>query len=475
MWNGKIKSGICAGIFSVSLFASLGLFGCGGAGGGDGQPALLGPVVGTSRTTTTSDSAPPTVSATSPANAASDVGTTSSVSATFSKAMTNPTLNTTSFTLVTTTSGAASSGTVTVSGNTATFTPSAALAASTQYTATIAAGVADAAGNPLAADFTWSFTTAAAPASGANFTTRCAQPGVIKCVGFDSAADISGNYQSNSGIVPPYTMFPGATPPALDTSVKASGASSLKFTIPSNSPADTSGSYFTNFSSDLLTQFGANSEFYVQWRQRFSPEFLNTIYQGAGGWKQVIIGTGDKPGGPFYASCTALETVLVNSYGRGFPHMYNSCTGSTSHGPYYGFEEPFGTYDFKLQNARPSPYCLYSQSTTGYFPPNGNCFGYVANEWMTFQVKIKTGSRANDEWQNSVVTLSVARENQASQPVFNFPINLTAGIPAEDQKFGKIFLLPYNTGKNPAQVHPTAYTWYDELIISRTPIADPAP
>src|SRR4026209_2623309 len=122
------------------------------------------------------------------------------------------------------------------------------------------------------------------PTGSLDFTTRCAQPGVIRCVGFDSASDIAGTYGNNSRILPP--SFSGAIPPALDTSVKASGASALKFTIPSNSPADTSGSYFTNFSSDLQTQFGANSEFYIQWRQRFSPEFLNTMYQGGSGWKQ---------------------------------------------------------------------------------------------------------------------------------------------------------------------------------------------
>ena len=44
---------------------------------------------------------------------------------------------------------------------------------------------------------------------------------------------------------------------------------------------------------------------------------------------------------------------------------------------------------------------------------------------------------------------------------------------AEDLKFGKIWLLPYDTGKDPSQSHPTAFTWYDELIISRTQIADP--
>ena len=317
------------------------------------------------------------------------------------------------------------------------------------------------------------------PPGTASFSTRCAQPGVLKCVGFDSPADISGTYGDNSGILS------GATTPQLDSSVKASGASSLKFTIPSNSGADTSGSFFTNFSTDLSTQFSENAEFYVQWRQRFSPEFLNTFFTGGGGWKQAIIGAGDKPGctaatsanGLCSSSCTALETVVQNTFQRGFAQMYNSCTGSTSHGAFNPFEEPFNGFDFKLQNARPSPFCLYSQGQTNppsFFPPAGNCIGYFPNEWMTFQVKIKTGPRVNDEWVNSFVTLWIAREGQLSQMALNWgPYNLTAGQLADNLKYGKVWLLPYDTGKSSAQVHPTGFTWYDELIISRTQIADP--
>jgi len=264
----------------------------------------------------------------------------------------------------------------------------------------------------------------------------------------------------------------------LDTSVKASGASSLKFTIPSNSPADTSGSYFTNFSADLSRVFGENTEFYIQWRQRFTTAFLTTQYAGGLGWKQVIIGTGDQPG-TLYSSCTDLETVVVNGSDRGFAQMYNSCTGSASHGAFFPFEEPFASpansSDFKLQNARPSPYCLYSQSGAGRFPPNGNCFGYFPDEWMTFQVKIKTGPRVGNEWQGSRVSLWIAREGQPSQLAIDFPINLTAGDAAVDQKFGKVWLLPYNTGKDSSISYPQTFIWYDELIISTTLIADPAP
>jgi hypothetical protein len=339
------------------------------------------------------------------------------------------------------------------------------------------AGTSDAAPPPVppadaAIDLPPSPTTAPPPPlpPGAPFATRCAQPGVVKCVGFDSAADIAGGYGDNSGI------FSGTTTPALDPTTKASGNSSLKFTLPAVSGADTSGSFFTDFSDDRSVRFGENQEFFVQWRQRFSPEMLTTKYQGGGGWKQIIVGTGDTPSN-WYASCTALETVLQNSYHGGFPRSYNSCTGSTSHGPYWPFEEPFGAYDFKLQNARPAPYCLYSQGQTDpvtFFAPTGNCFGYAPNEWMTFQMRIKTGPRVNDEWAGSFVTVWMAREGKASELVIDWgPFNLTAGDPSEDQRYGKVWLLPYNTGRSAAVSNPVAYTWYDDLIVSRNKIADP--
>jgi hypothetical protein len=297
---------------------------------------------------------------------------------------------------------------------------------------------------------------------------------VIRCVGFESASDIAGRVasRSNTGID---RNSPNDLLPELDTTVKASGASSLKFTVPSNSGAGGSGQYWANFSTDLATRFGADAEFYIQWRQRFSPEFLSTVYASvnggsAGGWKQVIIGTGDTPGG-FQSSCTALETVVQNTNQRGFAQMYNSCTGSASHPPFFGFEEPFGLSDFKLQNARTAPFCLYSQRGAAQFPPGGNCIGYFPNEWMTFQIGIKTGALVNGEFQNSLVALWIAREGQPSQLAISYRISLSAGAPGD--QFGKVWLLPYHTNKDAAQAHPAGFTWYDDLIISHAAIADP--
>lgn len=115
----------------------------------------------------TLDTTRPTVTTTSPMNLATGVAANSLVSATFSESMRNSTLTTASVTVAKTIGGAAVAGTVSVTGNTVTFTPSTALAGSTQYTATVTTVAKDAAGNPLAANFIWIFTTAAATTTAA--------------------------------------------------------------------------------------------------------------------------------------------------------------------------------------------------------------------------------------------------------------------------------------------------------------------
>jgi hypothetical protein len=100
------------------------------------------------------DTTPPSVTSINPAGNATGVSVSTSITATFSEAMDSSTITTSTFTV----SGV--SGTVTYSGNTATFTPSGNLAYNTTYTATITTGVRDLAGNAMASNYTWSFTTA---------------------------------------------------------------------------------------------------------------------------------------------------------------------------------------------------------------------------------------------------------------------------------------------------------------------------
>lgn len=125
--------------------------------------ALASDFVWTFTTGASANSTPPAVVSEDPADAVSGVAINTNVSATFSEAVVPATITAARFTL--TGSGATLvAGTVTYAstGNAAIFTPAADLAANTKFTATIAAGVKDQAGNALASDFVWTFTTGAA-------------------------------------------------------------------------------------------------------------------------------------------------------------------------------------------------------------------------------------------------------------------------------------------------------------------------
>ena len=114
------------------------------------------------------DTVAPTVSGVSPSEGATGVNATANTEATFSEGMDPATISSSTFSL--TKQGASQPLTAQVSYDAATkkatLDPTADLEASSTYTATIkggSGGVKDLAGNPLGADKTWSFTTAAPP------------------------------------------------------------------------------------------------------------------------------------------------------------------------------------------------------------------------------------------------------------------------------------------------------------------------
>lgn len=136
-WSVKhVMKGFCAAI--VLIFA-----GCGGGGG-----------------TTTAYVSSPAVQKVSPANGATGVALNSGVSIIFSEAMDPTSITNGNFTV----SGPAGSlsATITASGNSAILRPGLPLLPNTTYTATIAKGAKNAAGVPLASDYTWTITTGTA-------------------------------------------------------------------------------------------------------------------------------------------------------------------------------------------------------------------------------------------------------------------------------------------------------------------------
>jgi hypothetical protein len=132
----------------IPLLLAAALAGCGGGDSDSNAGGSAAP-----------DKQAPTVSATTPADVATGVPTNRAVSAVFDEALDASSISAASFTL-TGPGKTPVAGAVSVMGTTAIFTPTSPLAASTAYQATLSTGVKDSAGNTLAAQRLWGFTTA---------------------------------------------------------------------------------------------------------------------------------------------------------------------------------------------------------------------------------------------------------------------------------------------------------------------------
>jgi hypothetical protein len=108
--------------------------------------------------TSNPDRTPPTVVSTVPLNGTTQVSRTNGISVTFSESMSTSSMIASTFTF-----NPSIGGTLSYTGNTATFVPAAPLAGGVTYTATVTTAAEDRAGNNLAAPFSWSFTTDPAP------------------------------------------------------------------------------------------------------------------------------------------------------------------------------------------------------------------------------------------------------------------------------------------------------------------------
>jgi Ice-binding-like/Bacterial Ig-like domain/Quinohemoprotein amine dehydrogenase, alpha subunit domain III len=163
--------------------------------------SLASPFVWTFTTSAATDTTAPTVISTNPANAATGVALNQKIAATFSEVMDASTITTTTFTLKQGTTAVA--GTVSYAGTTATFTPTANLTASTVYTATITIGAKDLAGNSLASNFVWTFTTGT--------TSNTSAPTVTLTVPADKATAVGINQTINA------TFSAGMDPATINT------------------------------------------------------------------------------------------------------------------------------------------------------------------------------------------------------------------------------------------------------------------
>ena len=167
----------------LSLLLPFFLSACGGGGG------------------STADTTAPTVSSTSPASDATAVARNSTLTATFDEDIFATTVDASSFTLAKSGSGTVP-GSVSFDGvsNVASLTPENPLAMLTAYTATASTAITDLSGNALAANYSWSFTTAdGAWGSAALIETDNAGDAFEPQIAFDSSGNALAVWRQSDG------------------------------------------------------------------------------------------------------------------------------------------------------------------------------------------------------------------------------------------------------------------------------------
>jgi hypothetical protein len=267
-----------------------------------------------------------------------------------------------------------------------------------------------------------------------------------------------------SGLYPAGNGSFGGT---IDTTVTASGGGSLKFTIPSNGPANSAGYWRQLFTSNQAASpssaqmFQQNSTFYIQYRQRFSPEFLTNQWPSNSGgttyWKQQIISNDN-------STCGQVEITTVNDNNYGYPMMYGQCGADV-------YQVPTGSSDF-LNEQGDTPTSGYNCHYQKANNTSTSCFMYPSNTWVAFYYKVSIGT-----WGQPDSTIQ-AWVSVGGGPYKEW-INITNHTLYEDagsagKDYDMVTLLPYMTGRNSSiSAGPIAYTWYDELIVSSQAIAAP--
>lgn len=321
------------------------------------------------------------------------------------------------------------------------------LSPSTTYAYTIAA--VDGAGNVSSQSTGASATTLAQSSGGSDFQSRCNASGVIMCKGFDIAADFVPAVWPAPGIYGPDSCT-NCRYPVQDTSVAASGASSMKFIINGQTSSNMAGSLRQHFGQS----FGNNSTFYVQFALRYDPNLVNINWnqQMGTGWKSVIFHGA-------LETCSDVELTTVVYYDAKFQHMYTDCGGRgiwTSQNTPLSFQQGDYNCDFGAVD---------SGNTSGCWKYNN-----LANTWITYYYKVHIGTYGTP---SSSIEAWYAINGQPYKKfvsIFNFQLNNQNGA---SNNYAYATITPYMTSKSQSIDHATAYMWLDDFIVSTQPIVAP--
>lgn len=314
----------------------------------------------------------------------------------------------------------------------------------------------------------------------ADWQERSSGPGVVNAIRFDSAADVANG-----------VLIDGLQDRVSWTNeIKTSGSGALRFDV-LNSDAANSGNWRWYLKPDQ-SSFGAGDEFYVQYRYystedmwRYKPDHGS----GTGGYKLSIVSH-------WSSSNQANEIVTQNTNYRGFPQLYWQ-DGRAFVDAQEVRNTPCNSGNFVFQNAidrgtpsNPSTCAEYAQrygplydyGSGSDFPsagditnqggghPNADAamagVAMPTNDWMTILTRIRVGTFGTS---SSEIDVWIARNGEDYVKTQEYRNVLLGAGP----DFNALWLLPYDTGKQPNTKGRSSFVVYDEVIVSTETIAAP--
>ena len=300
--------------------------------------------------------------------------------------------------------------------------------------------------------------------------------------------------------------------PGLNSDGEGSG--SLKMTLTAG--CGDAGSYFINFTPDgswLVSPTPAEvagrthaKTVYIQWRAKFDCDFLWTDcdpsspdYQtthrayerddgGPTAMKQVILSEGQRPELNYGTPACGFIQAYVN---HGPDHYYEVSTKCNSNWQVEARPLTDGFFNIELQPGAQN-HCLWKippqweKRVWGLIDPD--CVQIVADEWLTFQLRIEiNGWETSEEFKagqrSSRISLWVAREGEPQRLVIDWPHSFIQpwGIKSDgsisgdpEHGLGK-FWLPFHIFHRSTLVnHPQASVLFDSIIVSPNLIPNPS-
>ena len=233
------------------------------------------------------------------------------------------------------------------------------------------------------------------------------------------AVFMNGGMSSNINPVMPHVVF------------DAEGEGALQMDFLSESNAGASGQYWVHFPETI----DLGETVHIQWRQKFNAGFVKTQFKrrdngGNTSPKLIIVSRTT-------SSCQNVEVAVTSTTGmtKG-PAMYNNCNFFTKIPRLVTWPYPIDRWvTFSLTLAKPTS-------------------GYKSGRFVYYDTHVVLQAKPDG---GDVVTI----------------VDAIQRMRAMDIPWDAAFFTPYITKKDPAQIHPTASVWIDEVIVSKDPIAFP--